>query len=130
MTDNEIIKALECCFTNDWNRTKCDKCKFYTGTLDCVEDLKCASIDLITRQQAELERLKIENQSLRGAANSYKVHYESLKSEKDELIKTYQECQVSNLKAFVKSLCKDRISNDPVVIAAQVELKEWIGETE
>lgn len=58
MTDNEIIKALEYCFTNDWNRTKCDKCAFYTGTTQCVEDLKSASIDLINHQQAEIERLK------------------------------------------------------------------------
>lgn len=57
MTDKEIIKALEYCFTNDWNRTKCDKCEFYTGTTQCVEDLKSASIDLINRQQAEIERL-------------------------------------------------------------------------
>ena len=60
MTDNEIVKALEYCFTNDWNRTKCDKCKFYTGTTQCVEDLKSASIYLIRRQQAEIERLKCE----------------------------------------------------------------------
>ena len=58
MTDNDIIKALEYCFTNDWNRTKCDKCKFYTGTTQCVEDLKSASIYLIKRQQAEIERLQ------------------------------------------------------------------------
>lgn len=68
MTDNEIIKALECCFTNDWNRTKCDKCKFYTGTLGCVEDLKCASIDLITRQQAEIGRLHDEVSKARRKA--------------------------------------------------------------
>ena len=64
MTDNEIVKALEYCFTNDWNRTKCDKCKFYTGTTQCVEDLKSASIYLIKRQQAEIEKLKQENKML------------------------------------------------------------------
>lgn len=31
--------------------------------------------DIVEQQQAEIERLKIENQSLRGAANSYKIHY-------------------------------------------------------
>ena len=34
-----------------------------------------SSLDIITRQKAEIERLKIENQSLRSAANSYKIHY-------------------------------------------------------
>ena len=35
----------------------------------------------ITRQQAEIERLKIENQSLRGAANSYRIHYDEARAE-------------------------------------------------
>ena len=55
---------------------------------------------------------------------------EKLKIEKDELIKVFRESQVANLKAFVNSLCKDRVSNDPVVIAVQVELKEWLGDKE
>ena len=39
------------------------------------------ALDLINRQQTEIERLKIENQSLRGAANSYKLHYNEAKTE-------------------------------------------------
>ena len=38
-------------------------------------------IDLINRQQAEIERLKIENQSFRAAANSYKLHYSEARTE-------------------------------------------------
>lgn len=30
--------------------------------------------DIVEQQQAEIEALKIENQSLRSAANSYKIH--------------------------------------------------------
>lgn len=76
MTDNDIIKALEYCFTNDWNRTKCDKCKFYTGTMQCVEDLKSASIYLINRQQAEIERLKCEMGKLLPKDCAYAVQME------------------------------------------------------
>lgn len=76
MTDNEIVKALEYCFTNDWNRTKCDKCKFYTGTTQCVEDLKSASIYLIKRQQAEIERLKCEMGKLLPKDCAYAVQME------------------------------------------------------
>ena len=76
MTDNEIVKALEYCFTNDWNRTKCDKCKFYTGTTQCVEDLKSASIYLINRQQAEIERLKCEMGKLLPKGCAYAVQME------------------------------------------------------
>lgn len=39
----------------------------------------------ITRQQAEIENLKVENQSLRGAANSLKMHYEEAQAEVDSL---------------------------------------------
>lgn len=76
MTDNEIVKALEYCFTNDWNRTKCDKCKFYTGTTQCVEDLKSASINLIKRQKAEIERLKCEMGKLLPKDCAYTVQME------------------------------------------------------
>ena len=76
MTDNEIVKALEYCFTNDWNRTKCDKCKFYTGTTQCVEDLKSASIYLIKRQQAGIERLKCEMGKLLPKDCAYTVQME------------------------------------------------------
>lgn len=40
---------------------------------------------LITRQQAEIENLKVENQSLRGAANSLKMHYEEAQAEIERL---------------------------------------------
>lgn len=76
MTDNDIIKSLEYCFTNDWNRTKCDKCKFYTGTTQCVEDLKSASIYLINRQQVEIERLKCEMGKLLPKDCTYAVQME------------------------------------------------------
>ena len=56
MTDNEIIKALECCFNNDWNKTKCNKCPFYNGGGGCIDELKKSTLDLINRQQAEIEK--------------------------------------------------------------------------
>ena len=90
MTDNEIIKALEYC-------------------KNCSANLNIEIIDLITHQQAEynnlleqfrildcecgrlekadenqkaeIERLKIENQLLRSAANSCKLHYNEARVE-------------------------------------------------
>lgn len=59
MTDNEIIKALECCFV----RQGCLECRWSEM---CVEDslqsapqgvLKIA-LDLINRQREEIERLR------------------------------------------------------------------------
>lgn len=60
MTDNEIIKALECCGEED----KCKECPYYNkGNFKCLnykffKDL----LDLINRQKAEIERLREENE--------------------------------------------------------------------
>ena len=58
MTDNEIVKALECCA-----RSECADCK--NCPLDSLNRNDCYSIilhqhslDLINRQKAEIERLK------------------------------------------------------------------------
>ena len=56
MTDNEIIKALECCKKDD-----CDNCPNDFG--NCCANLAGCSLDLINRKQAEIERLKAMNQS-------------------------------------------------------------------
>ena len=62
LTDKEIIKALEYC-------------------KDCSANLNVEIIDFITRQKAENKNLKVENQSLRTAANSLKMHYEEAQAE-------------------------------------------------
>ena len=79
MTDNEIIKALEA--TASW---VCDECKFHGEMCDgdkCEKVIAENALDLINRQKAEIERLNIELQSMRSAANSYKMHHETAKSE-------------------------------------------------
>ena len=74
MTDNEIIKALE----NEIRSAEYVDSEYCDGVdLTLIK----SAIDLINRQQAEIERLKIENQSLRGAANSYKIHYNEARAE-------------------------------------------------
>ena len=53
MTDNEIIKAWECC--ENWESTKdCDDCPVNVG---CSQKLAKYSLDLIKRQKAEIEDL-------------------------------------------------------------------------
>ena len=52
MTDNEIIKALGCCVNG-----KCFKCPL--KTMNCSAKVPMAfALDLISRQQAEIEELK------------------------------------------------------------------------
>ena len=58
MTDTEIIKALECCTTKG---AKCSDCPAFkkVDRSDCKKYFRGA-IDLINRQQAEIERLRKE----------------------------------------------------------------------
>lgn len=80
MTDNKIIKALECC-GKPVNEECCSECPYHLGGEENCHNLLEDVIDLINRKQAENEELRIENQSLRAAANSYKMHYNEAKSE-------------------------------------------------
>lgn len=62
MTDDEIIKALEHC-TGDGEISYCHKCKIYD--IDNCEQILCQNaLDLINRQQAEIERLQSMCQTL------------------------------------------------------------------
>lgn len=62
MTDNEIVKALECCFNS--NCSKCPAKKEYdVGYIPlCKSYLKQDTLDLINRQMAEIEQLNTKNQ--------------------------------------------------------------------
>lgn len=82
MTDNEIIKALECCLCDNSECLQCQNKELCR--IEC-DELATKTIDLITRQQTENENLKVENQSLRTAANSLKMHYEEAQAEIDSL---------------------------------------------
>jgi hypothetical protein len=56
MTDNEIIKALECC-SDGWS---CESCAFddEDGTMsECTSKLAKAALDLIHRQQKKIDEL-------------------------------------------------------------------------
>ena len=62
MTDNEIINALECCTTKG---AKCSDCPAFkkVDRSDCKKYFRGA-IDIINRQQAEIERLTKETMNM------------------------------------------------------------------
>lgn len=106
-TDEEIVKALECCQSH--TITDCRDCPNRASGDNCVNELMRNALDLIKRQKAEIavlttavdnstkeflklhdeyqdqkeeiERLNIELDAMRGAANSYKMRYEKAKAE-------------------------------------------------
>lgn len=53
MTDNEIIKALECC-----KGKGCKGCPCNINSSICIAHLARNALDLIKRQKAEIEKLK------------------------------------------------------------------------
>ncbi len=83
MTDEQIIKALECCIKST---SDCDNCPLHiTGDGDCTDKAKQGALDIINRQQTEIEKLNVELVGMRGACNSYKMHYDNAKAEMESL---------------------------------------------
>lgn len=52
MTDEQIIKALECCVTFDCENCPCD------GKYNCIAVARKDALDIIKRQQTEIDQLK------------------------------------------------------------------------
>ena len=86
MTDNEIIKALECCIKNDIAQCKiCAYDKFEQG---CRRKLEPDILDLINRQKAEIER---DKSGMMANAEVVKAVTNELKTAKSEVIKEFAE---------------------------------------
>ena len=104
MTDNEIFETEIKCINRRANGkcnggTDCCKCDLLMNEKDIISayERAIANSSLINRQQTEIEELKIENKSLRSAANSYKFHYNNARTEAvkeliEKLTKEYAHC--------------------------------------
>ena len=109
MTDNDIIEGLRCC-----NNGLCEICPYHEDEFiaDCREQNGNDALDLIKRQQAEIERLKaieaMEEKQHHYCKDvcypNHKAEIERLTEEKDNLIRTYKECQVAILVDFAEKL--------------------------
>lgn len=76
LTDEEIVKALECCAmisVNPYLRGECIDCPYFQKHIDCVEGKRGERdfIDLIHRLQDENARLTIENATLNTKLMDY-----------------------------------------------------------
>ena len=138
MTDNEIIKALECC--SEPVGINCVKCPLEKNCLDV--NMCEIALDLINRQKAEIEflehRLKMQaeefgklREELKAAYASKVVNeihidkqfYEECKSEvlqaKSEAIKEFaerlKECRViqtANMSGYIDDLVKEMVGDN------------------
>ena len=134
MTDKEIIKYLEQDI-DKYNKNKIfvDDIRLDKLSLDLIKrqqaeynnlleqfrilDCECERLEKADEnQKAEIERLKIENQSLRGVANSYKLHYNEARN---EAVKEFAD----RLKSLGRFTSSDRYYIDKIK-------KEMAGDTE
>ena len=81
MTDNEIIKALECC------RQKEEHCHIcpYNPVNDCCRRIQDDALDLINRQKAEIDILIRKKESLMDEIAEQQAEIERLKGENKQI---------------------------------------------
>ena len=90
MTDNEIIKALECCVKG----LECKNCPAnpHKGNYGyCTSLLLKDALDLINRQQAEIERLTAERDAMHQDVIAAEEYAWQCKTAKAESIKEFAE---------------------------------------
>ena len=105
MTDNEVIKALECCINDD-----CDNCPDTFG--NCEHNAMRNALNLINRQQEEIEKLQKVNDSF------------------TDIGKLYSEIKVEAVKEFADRLQIRCIKQDGCLWSSDIgaELKEMVCE--
>lgn len=95
MTDEQIIKACERCFTRGFDESTCYECPFYTATAKCTEDLRDSVLDLINRQKTEnkelKERITYLEKSIDYSRKEYNQLLQKLQQAKSEAIKEFAE---------------------------------------
>ena len=93
MTDNDIVKALECCTTNV---ASCKDCPAFVRVdrSNCKKYFRGA-IYLINRQKAEIEKLESDLETLNGQYLILDMAIETAKAE------AYKEC-IEKVKDFLK----------------------------
>ena len=128
MTDNEIIKALELC-TND-ELEVCDGCafqKYKMGYDDgCLDNLLNAILDLINRQQAEIERLG------KGITFNYEFNEEQVNTIQEQCLtmvkRNAAEIKAAAIKEFAERLKKPNRWRVEDIYYIDTLVEEMVGE--
>ena len=102
-TDEDVIRALEHCAKSNTTEPYCNDCPYET-TVYCSSAISRDTLDFIKRQRAEIADLKDENAGLKEANDHLSGEYIALSKEKDNLIRTYAECQAEAIKEFTEKL--------------------------
>ena len=126
MTDNEIIKALECCKTGD----DCKGCPYcVNGLYTCGEHFNEDMLDLINRQKAEIENMN--NLVVYNATCATKLQLKLVEA-KAEAVKEFAERLKE--KAVDVGICDAQgngYGGATVILIGDIDnlVKEMVGET-
>lgn len=129
MTDNEIIKALECCGAG-WD--SCKPCPLYEYEGDCLESIVGDILDLINRQKAKIECLEKKVNARNEIILGQKAEIKELKIEcgnaqfakyKAEFEEFRTEIRADAIKEFAYKL-----KNIPSVVVHKWEIDELVKE--
>jgi hypothetical protein len=122
MTDKEIMKALKVCAKNE-TPFCCGECELgeNNSSCDCVDRLLKLSLDLINRQQAEIERLK--NSGIR--ANSVEDWLDYCNGLKAEAIKEYMKILEEKLS---QNTDISNVGYQSIIFDMEQGYKEMVGE--
>lgn len=123
MTDNDIKKALDIL----------DRFDFFYGQRAGRELWNEKPFDV---QNKDIENFSKDTAFLKDLINRLEAEKERLKTEKDNLIKTYRECQVANLQNFMQRV-ENKLANNidismlgyqSVICDMEETYKEMVGE--
>ena len=104
MTDNEIIKALECCSMGSY--PACRDCPYHDDYVNrgCINKRNADIKDLINRQKAEIERLGRENTALMNDSNIKAANLEWVEKLMSATDKEITEAKAEAIKEFAEKV--------------------------
>ena len=117
MTDKEIIKALECCGKNHitGSTDACEHC-FLQNSAMCVTELIYKALDLINRQQAEIEKHK---NNCKNCGAKTRTCIENLQNNITE-----KQAEIENLKIANEHLATFNVEAQAEIERLQIRLRK------
>lgn len=113
MTDNEIIKALACCYGSE-EVEDCDCCPYRQVANGCNQMLGENAFDLVNRQKAEISKLKGQVNRLKqyDEERDIRLHARLSATAKAEGIKEFAEKLKANLDISVYGYSTEEVTNN------------------
>ena len=126
ITDKQIIQALNTATNVDGLQICCIDYENNPKNVIYLS-IKSDILDLINRQQAEIERLNVDLVGMRGACNSYKMHYDNAKAEIKRLT---QFAELGNMRANDYRAMRDKLkaANEEIEELKKVVIDDYASE--